>query len=103
MIDLDGTFYYSKIINVALENRINQIAVYPNPNADYLKIEIQSTNIELVTLLLINNLGKIIETKLFILTKGTNQFNWNIQSLVTENYFISNENFKFGTNRFLKQ
>jgi hypothetical protein len=103
IIDLDGSFSFSKIINVGLENKINQIIAYPNPTTNHLKIEILTTDSETVTLFLINDSGKIIETKSLQLLKGINQINWNTQSIAAGNYLISESNNKFETKRFNKQ
>jgi hypothetical protein len=61
MVDLDGTFTYSKIISIKSATT-SEFAIYPNPAGDYLYIsnpEDQSINYYIV-----NEIGQIIQSKI---------------------------------------
>ncbi|MEM9917577.1 MAG: T9SS type A sorting domain-containing protein [Bacteroidota bacterium] len=55
-VDLDGTFYYSEIIVVSLENKGNPI-LFPNPVSDRLSIHMGGTNQSAVDVQIYDNTG----------------------------------------------
>lgn len=61
MVDLDGSFKYSKIIS--LENKSqNEVSIYPNPTTDYFSI---SENIKFEKLQIVDLSGKILKEFLY--------------------------------------
>jgi hypothetical protein len=72
MVDLDGSFEYSKVIALNLNCNRAEVVVYPNPVTD--KVNINITNAQSETIAhLFDNTGKLVFTG--TMTNGTNSIN----------------------------
>ncbi|MBL0080815.1 MAG: hypothetical protein IPP53_17430 [Bacteroidetes bacterium] len=60
IIDLDGTFTYSDVINIPINTVTNNsfVKVYPNPTNGILNIDIQSTSVYDINMATFDVLGK---------------------------------------------
>ncbi len=63
MEDLDGSFSYSKIVQVKKEASNGQISLYPNPGKDVVTIEISDKNIIGTALKIYDGMGRLLFTK----------------------------------------
>ncbi len=93
MIDKDGSFSYSKIVNVTnVCGGKNQLQVYPNPvKLNSTKITVKYNNSEVKQnglLQLIDAQGKELISKTIQLNTGLNVFDFNTKQLSSGNYFI---------------
>lgn len=74
MIDVDGQFTFSNILSINAEARgINITAVYPNPFVDIIKVSMVTDKNEIVTMRLIDNIGRIVKSQVTTSQKGMNQ------------------------------
>ena len=103
MVDIDGLFTYSKIILVKANINAAVITAFPNPVINLLQLNIQALKKETILFNLHSINGKIVLSKSFKVVKGSNQFNWNLQSFPAGKYFISSGNNQFKTIQIIKQ
>jgi hypothetical protein len=88
-IDLDGKTYFSKIIPVKLNAKMNHTTVSPNPFSDYININTQWDNTEIVIVQIFNVQGKIVVTKQVSVNKGNNNIRIdNLSPLPAGNYYL---------------
>jgi uncharacterized repeat protein (TIGR01451 family) len=88
-IDLDGKAYFSKIIPVKLNAKVNHTTVSPNPFSDYININTQWDNAEIVTVQIFNVQGKIVVAKQVSVNKGNNNIRIdNLSPLPAGNYYL---------------
>ncbi len=103
MVDLDGTFEYSNIVQIA--TRIEgDIAVYPVPVHDALYLIYDSDNTGTIQIQVVNTIGQTLHTRTENTTQGFNTFELDINQLSTGTYLIQVRNDK-GLNkvkRFVK-
>lgn len=74
MIDVDGTFTYSKIISVAVNSSEKSFGIYPNPTNNTLYIKLSATNKE-GTLQIINAAGRKVKEQTISLSGNTTSVN----------------------------
>jgi hypothetical protein len=103
MRDIDGRFTYSPVIKVVVVINALAINVFPNPVADVLQIHIRAIKNETIVLNLHGADGKVIASKQFAVTKGSNRFNWDLQSVPAGSYFISSSSRESGAIQVIKQ
>jgi negative regulator of sigma E activity len=103
MRDIDGRFTYSAVIKVIVAINAITINTYPNPVVDFLQIHIRAIKSETIVLALHGADGKLIASKQFTVTKGSNRLNWHLQSVQAGNYFISSSNREVAAIQFIKQ
>jgi hypothetical protein len=103
MQDIDGRFTYSPIVKVMVTVRDLSVNIFPNPVANFLQINIRSIKNETIVLNLYSADGKIIASKQFTVTKGSNLLNWNVQSISAGSYFISSSNIPLTTIQIIKK
>lgn len=73
MIDLDGRFFYSKILSVQKNSATNKVVlIYPNPAYNDLTLRIFNDRIEKVIINIIDNSGRVVINKIFTLPSGQN-------------------------------
>ncbi|MBK7884213.1 MAG: T9SS type A sorting domain-containing protein [Chitinophagaceae bacterium] len=72
MINNDGTFKYSKIINIKLKNIGVISKISPNPFVDKIQVEIIADNAQQAFADLIDNTGRTLFTKTFHINAGPN-------------------------------
>lgn len=88
-IDLDGKENLSKIIPVKLKATANQTTVSPNPFSDYININTQWDNAEMVTVRIFNVQGKMVASKKVSVNKGENNIRMdNLSNLPSGNYYL---------------
>ena len=88
-IDIDGKQYFSKIIPVKLKATANQTIVSPNPFSDYININTQWGNAEMVTVKIFDVQGKIVASKQVSVNKGNNDIRLdNLSNLPSGNYYL---------------
>jgi hypothetical protein len=68
----DGSVLYSKIVPVHLTGSGGKISIYPNPAADYAVLNIYSGTQATATMRLIDNSGRQILTRSFMVNNGNN-------------------------------
>jgi hypothetical protein len=103
MRDIDGRFTYSLVIKMVVVIDALAINAFPNPVVDVLQIHIRAVKNETIVLTLHGEDGKMIATKQFTVTKGSNRFNWDLQSVPAGSYFISSSNIQSATIQVIKQ
>ncbi|MEO8824168.1 MAG: T9SS type A sorting domain-containing protein [Ginsengibacter sp.] len=88
-IDLDGKENLSKIIPVKLKATPNQTTVSPNPFSDYININTQWDNAEMITVRIFNVQGKMVASKKVSVNKGENNIRMeNLSILPSGNYYL---------------
>ena len=88
-IDIDGKQYFSKIIPVKLKATANQTTVSPNPFSDYININTEWDNTEIVTVNIFNVQGKTVASKQVSVNKGNNNIRMdNLSKLPSGNYYL---------------
>ena len=106
IIDNDGTFSYSNIINIPInEAVINGIVnVYPNPTNGNLNVEIQSTSSYDTKILVYDVIGKKVFDKENSLVKGLNILQFNFSQLAKGAYILqfADTGGKLYTTKFVK-
>jgi hypothetical protein len=106
VVDLDGSFSYSNIINIPVSETVvnNFTRVYPNPTGGLLNVEIQSTEPFDTKIIVYDVLGKKLEDKASSLNKGINTIQFNFSQLANGSYVIqfSDKNGKLHTTKFVK-
>jgi hypothetical protein len=89
MVDNDGKFTYSRIIEIAALPAVGEILAFPNPFIKNLQLQVQSLQNKTVEFNLTDASCKRIASKSFSLIKGNNLVNWDLPNLPAGNYFIS--------------
>jgi hypothetical protein len=103
MQDIDGRFTYSPIIKIIVTTNGVSVTAFPNPVINYLQLEIKAAKNETIVITLHSADGKIIASKQFAVTKGSNLLNWHLQSVSAGSYFISSSNIPLPTIKIIKQ
>ena len=103
MTDIDGRFTYSPVVNVKNTNSNNVITAYPNPAISVVQLSIQADRDENILFNLYSADGKILESRLFNVVKGTNRLNWDLQRFGAGYYLISSSNKQVETIKILKK
>ena len=102
MIDIDGRFTYSPVIKINIALTETKIVIFPNPVTDFLQLQVQAVKNETIVFHLHSSDGKLIASKNFTLTKGSNLLSWNMQQLASGNYFITSVSNHFEAIRIIK-
>ena len=102
MADIGGRFSYSQVIKINIAYTKGKMLVYPNPVKDMIYLTMQSLKNETSLFKIYNAEGKYVGARSFILTKGLNHLNWNIQNLPKGSYSISAANNDFETIKVIK-
>ena len=73
MIDIDGRFFYSKILSVQKNiSRNKAVLIYPNPAYNDLTLQLITDHNEKVVVDIIDHSGKVVINKIFTLPSGLN-------------------------------
>ena len=86
MIDIDGSFNYSKTIAIRLNNNFSNALVYPNPTMGTLQITLTEAIASNTTLIVTDVTGRVVKQKNIM--KGVFSINLEAQSLTNGRYFI---------------
>jgi hypothetical protein len=103
MQDIDGRFTYSPIIKIIVTPHAFSVTAFPNPVTDYVQFDIKAIKNETIVLNLHSADGKMIASKQFAVTKGSNRLNWDLQSVPAGNYLISLQNKQYSAIHIIKQ
>ena len=86
MIDIDGSFNYSKTIAVRLNNNFSNALVYPNPTMGALQIKLTEAIATNTTLIVTDVTGRLVKQQNIM--KGAFSINLDAKSLTNGRYFI---------------
>lgn len=87
MIDIDGTFSYSKTLPVRLNNNFTNALVYPNPTTGPLNIRLTEAVKTNANLVVTDVTGRVVKQQL--VNKGVFSINLEVNKLPAGRYFIS--------------
>lgn len=88
MVDLDGSYKYSKVVRLAQPNRINTVKVYPNPVKDMLQIQVQSAANGDFTLRVVDAQGRLMLSRKYGVTTGPQILSLPVQTLAKGWYVL---------------
>jgi len=88
MVDIDGSFKYSKILQVAMGDVTDAIGVYGNPFHDQLGVRIPAMSAERVVLSLFDQTGRLCLRQNYTTQKGENLVNLYPQGLAAGVYLL---------------
>ncbi|HNE51145.1 MAG TPA: T9SS type A sorting domain-containing protein, partial [Chitinophagales bacterium] len=106
MVDKDGTFKYSNVIDIPISEAVvnNFTRIYPNPTGGNLNVEIQSIALYDTKLTVHDVLGKKVFEKPITLSKGLNTMQFDFSQLAQGTYIIqfADADGKLHTTKFVK-
>jgi endoglucanase Acf2 len=103
MVDKDGTFVYSKVINVN-QNSVSLISIQPNPTSSQVTISIQSDEDNESIFTMYDVLGKVLFKREVNLSIGLQDINFDLSHLSNGTYIMSvNNNFRQDFYKIIKQ
>ena len=73
MVDIDGSFTYSKIISIRLNNSF-EIKAFPSVFTSFLTVRISSVKEEIIPIMLTDLSGKIVYRNTYKAKEGINEF-----------------------------
>ncbi len=82
-VDIDGTFEYSSIVSINIEDKDFNTKVFPSPTSNVLNVE---ANQKVNTVEIIDLTGRVIMSELY---KNLNSVQLNVAHLPTGTYFVS--------------
>jgi len=88
MVDIDGTFKYSKVLQVAMGDVTEGIGVYGNPFHDQLGVRIPAQSTERLVLSLFDQTGRVCLRQNYTTQKGDNLINLYPQGLAAGVYLL---------------
>ncbi len=90
MIDIDGTYKYSKIVEVTFGNKENiaNFQIYPNPNNGSFIVNAKGIGDQILPIKIYDNLGRIIHQN--DIKEGTNSVS--LKNLISGMYYLNIEN-----------
>ncbi len=103
MLDIDGRFTLSGIVKINTKLPSILVTAFPNPVINLLELNIRALKNETIVVYLHSADGKTISSKLLNVVKGSNRFQWNMQTVPPGRYFISTGNGQFKTIPIHKQ
>lgn len=87
MIDIDGTFSYSKVLPVRLNNNFSNALIYPNPTSGPLSIRLTEAIKNNSALIITDIAGRIVKQQ--SVNKGVFSIDLKVSELPAGRYFIS--------------
>jgi len=107
IIDFDGTFSYSNIVNIAIDEVVvnSFVNVYPNPTNRELNVEIQATSIYETKVAAYDVLGKKVFDKTVTVSKGLNKLQLDVAAFAKGTYVLqfADTTGKIHTTKFVKE
>jgi hypothetical protein len=92
MVDEDGAFVYSNIIQQVNDRQTNGIkSVYPNPVRESLYVEINADQLTQTQIRIYNTLGQLLIDEPLCLQRGYNLHNLSVESLEAGTYLLQVE------------
>jgi PQQ-dependent dehydrogenase (s-GDH family) len=89
MVDLDGTFKYSQVITITLNDFVGRVIVSPNPASDEAKMIITTGTEGKVQWKLLDNAGRVVLNNTAQLNRGNNSVTLNLKKLAAGIYFLN--------------
>lgn len=86
MIDIDGKYEYSKIVQIKLNTNFTKVLVYPNPVSNVLKIQLKTILSENSQLQIVDLTGRTVQKT--NIPNRTNVITQDVSSLPSGRYFI---------------
>jgi len=87
VVENDGSFTYSNVVALSLSNATS-FSIYPNPVRNNLSLLVQSSKTELVSIQVVDLLGKVLHQEPAQLSIGLNHVSFNVASLSKGNYVV---------------
>ena len=87
IVDKNGGISYSNIVSLALSSATS-ISIFPNPVRSTLSLQIQNSKSEIVTVQVVDLLGKVLHQEQSQLSAGLNNVSLNVASLAKGNYVV---------------
>lgn len=81
----------------------NTIQAYPNPVHDKLTVVLPVSSKQEVVLLLVDQLGQVIERRKVVCSTGSNVIEWNVQRYAAGNYHLAFEGIDAGAVKIIKE
>ncbi len=107
IIDNDGKFTYSNVINIPISSAVinDFVRVYPNPTGGMLNVEIQAVDTYDSKVFVYDVLGKKAFEKVETMSKGMNLLQFDFSTLAKGPYIIQfmDNNGKLHTTKFVKE
>jgi hypothetical protein len=88
MVDMDGAFKYSKVLQVAMGDVTEAIGVYSNPFHDQLGVRVSSVGTERLVMSLFDQTGRLCLRQNYTAQKGENLVNLYPQGLAAGVYLL---------------
>lgn len=82
--------------NIEKRDNLNSLSIYPNPAVDNFNFSVNSSLADDLSLIVTNVLGQVVQSEVFSLREGKNQFNVQCNNLRSGIYFL---NFNFGNEK----
>lgn len=90
MIDNDGSYEYSNIINIPLRSdRVEVVRLYPNPTFSTLSLDLYAPADEDVQVNIIDAIGQIVKTEKLSIIQGMNTSTFDVTNLSAGVYVVS--------------
>jgi glucose/arabinose dehydrogenase len=89
IVDIDGNFKYSDIINVSLASIAGKVAVTPNPTDKVAKVTLTAANAGIAKWNIADNSGRVILQGNNQVQAGNNNFNINVEKLAAGLYYLN--------------
>ena len=103
MVDQDGKFMYSNIVNVKTLETDGEIMVYPSPFTSYVNVLYQTDNSTTISIKITDINGNVVSSKSTDVTPGKNIISMdNLTALASGMYMIMITDTENGTNTFFK-
>ena len=87
-VGINGDFHYSEIRSIKLNPKDYEIVVYPNPANEILNIDYTSTQTNVVTIGIVDAMGRIVLTEQKTVSPGKNMLQAEIHKLAKGNYTL---------------
>lgn len=92
MIDLDGTFTYSRVIAVKNDNDLLTLQLFPNPVSDVLQVQLPASKKESAKIMILDAAGKQHYVQTLLLNEGINAVSVPVTQLAKGAYYFIAEN-----------
>jgi len=89
IVDIDGNFKYSDIINVSLASIAGKVAVTPNPTDKVAKVTMTASNAGVAKWNIADNSGRVVLQGNNQVQTGNNNFNINVENLAAGLYYLN--------------
>jgi len=89
IVDIDGNFKYSDIVNVSLASIAGKVVVTPNPTDKVAKVTLTAANAGIAKWNIADNSGRVILQGNNQVQAGNNNFNINVDKLAAGLYYLN--------------